>query len=339
MNALLRTSLLAAAMTATAFIAGCGDDSAAPQADAKAGAAASGKPVVIYSNADEEAQTAIKKALDANGFAGKYLMQTFGTSELGGKLTAEGKNIEADVVTLSSYYLESLQQHQKLFQKLNEAYKTISPAPDYYAPILGLSGALFVNTEVLKEDKLPMPKAIADLAKPEYKGHIAVADIMGSSTAWLMTQALVMSYGEAEGAKIAHLIEANAGPHCEMSGSGPLKKIRAGEVAVGFGLRHQAVFDKAQGLPIDFVDPEEGNFTLYECAAVVDKGDKTNPDAQKVVDVIIKHARADLLKYYPAVIYEGESVDPAHQLGNPKTFSEPLTLELLEKHQKLVNAE
>ena len=33
----------------------------------------------------------------------------------------------------------------------------------------------------------------------------------------------------------------NAGPHIESSGSAPLKKVRAGEVAVGFGLRHQAV--------------------------------------------------------------------------------------------------
>ena len=43
----------------------------------------------------------------------------------------------------------------------------------------------------------------------------------------------------------------NAGPHIESSGSGPIKKVRAGEVAVGFGLRHQAAADKASGLPID----------------------------------------------------------------------------------------
>ena len=46
-------------------------------------------------------------------------------------------------------------------------------------------------------------------------------------------------------------IYANAGDHIEDSGSAPLKKARAGEVAIGFGLRHQAVADKASGLPID----------------------------------------------------------------------------------------
>ena len=56
------------------------------------------KEVVIYSNADDEAVEAMKNALDGNGYEGKYMFQTFGTAELGGKLLAEGKNIEARCV-------------------------------------------------------------------------------------------------------------------------------------------------------------------------------------------------------------------------------------------------
>ena len=37
----------------------------------------------------------MKNALDANGMKGLYKIQGLGTSELGGKLAAEGKNIEA----------------------------------------------------------------------------------------------------------------------------------------------------------------------------------------------------------------------------------------------------
>lgn len=48
-------------------------------------------------------------------------------------------------------------------------------------------------------------------------------------------------------------------------------------MAIGFGLRHQAVADKADGLPIDYVDPTEGNFSLTESVAVLDKGEDTNP--------------------------------------------------------------
>ena len=312
------TSLLFASVLSAGLLVGCDGGSGTSQPAQKTAAEApKAAPVVIYTNADEEAQQAMKNALDKNGLQGAYLMQSFGTSELGGKLVAEGKNIEADVVTISTYYLESMQKSQKLFRDLGIKLDTVGPAVSYYAPILGICGALFVNTEVLKADNLPKPTAIADLAKPEYAGHISVPDIMGSSTSWLMTQAMISAKGEQEGSA----------------------KIRAGEAAVGFGLRHQAVADKAKGLPIDYVDPVEGNFTLVEAAAVVDKGDKTNPNAEKVVETIVKFGRQELLKFYPVVLYKGETVSAENKPANPKTFSEPLTVELLQKHQKLVKGE
>ena len=208
--------------------------------------------VVIYTNSDEEAQVAMREALDANGFEGKYLLQSFGTSELGGRLMAEGKNIEADIITLSTYYLDSVQAKDKIFADLTFDHEAIDGnTVSFYAPILGNTGAMFINTEVLADDGLEAPKSLKDLADPKYEGHISVPDITGSSTSWLMTQALIDAYGEAEGVKLVQAIEKNAGDHLEMSGSAPLKKIRAGEVAVGFGLRHQAVADKKQGLPIE----------------------------------------------------------------------------------------
>jgi iron(III) transport system substrate-binding protein len=297
------------------------------------------KQVVIYTNADEEAQQAMKNALDNNGFKGAYLMQSFGTSELGGKIAAEGKNIEADLITISTYYLDSFQKQNKMFQDLKFKVDTLNPTPSYYAPILGNTGALFINTEVLKSSGLATPKAIADLAKPEYAGHISVPDIMGSSTSWLMTQAVLTAEGEEQGAKTIATIEKNAGAHLEKSGSAPLKKLRAGEVAVGFGLRHQAVADKAKGLPIDYIDPVEGNFQLQEAVAVVDKGDKTNPNAQKMAETIIKHGRTELLKYYPVALYKGETVSAENKPANPKLYKEPLTVELLQAHQKLVKGQ
>ncbi len=74
--------------------------------------------VVIYSNADDEAVEAMKKALDGNGYKGKYILQTFGTSELGGKLIAEGKNIEADMVTMSTFYIESARRKTRCLRIL-----------------------------------------------------------------------------------------------------------------------------------------------------------------------------------------------------------------------------
>ena len=269
--------------------------------------------VVIYSNADDEAVECMKAALDENGYKGQYILQTFGTSELGGKLLAEGENIEADLITMSTFYVDSAQKEQKMFLDLT----------------------FEVNTQMMKENNLPMPASLKDLADPVYKDTVSVTDISSSSTAWLLLQALVSEYGE-EGAKeVLTGIYENAGPHIEESGSGPLKKVRAGEVAVGFGLRQQAVADKEKGLPVDFVDPAEGNFSLTESVAVVDKQEKTNEKAMDMARCIIEKGREKLLEYYPNALYAGETTDSANQSANPKVFEEPLTVELLERHQAL----
>lgn len=100
--------MMAVTLAATA-VTGCGN------ATGGSSGKASDTKIVIYSNADDEAITAMKNALDNNGYKDKYTFNGFGTSELGGKLLAEGKNIEADMVTMSTFYLDSAQQQNKMF--------------------------------------------------------------------------------------------------------------------------------------------------------------------------------------------------------------------------------
>lgn len=291
--------------------------------------------VVIYSNADDEAVECMKHALDENGYEGQYILQTFGTSELGGKLLAEGTDIESDLVTMSTFYIDSASEQNQMFMDLAFDAETLEEYPAYCAPITAQEGTIILNTEMMEENDLAAPESIRDLAKPEYKDMISVTDISSSSTAWLLIQALVSEYGEDGAKEVLTGIYDNAGPHIEESGSGPLKKVRAGEVAIGFGLRQQAVADKEEGLPIDFADPKEGNFSLTESVAVVDKGDKTNPKAMEMAECIIKNAREELLTYYPIAIYEGEMTDSRNKSGNPKVFDEKLTVDLLKEHQEL----
>ena len=79
-----------------------------------------------------------------------------------------------------------------------------------------------------------------------------------------MVQAIIDTYGNGqEGQEIMQRIIQNAGPHLKV----PVQvnqKVHAGEVAIAFGLRHQAVADKKnEGLPIDYVDPTEGKLYAY----------------------------------------------------------------------------
>lgn len=298
----------------------------------------SGDQIIIYSNADEEAITAMENALDNNGYEGQYMFQTFGTSELGGKLLAEGKDIEADMVTMSTFYVESAQAQNNMFQDLTFDVDTIDEFEPYCVPITSQEGTIIVNTEMMKENNLPMPTSLKDLADPVYKGFVSVTDIAASSTAWLLVQALVSEYGEQGAQDVLAGIYENVGDHLEDSGSAPLKKVRAGEVAIGFGLRQQAVADKADGLPIDYIDPAEGNFSLTESVAVIDKGDDTNPLAMEMAQCIIENGREELQSYYPNALYNGESTDAANKSANPKVFPEKLTVDLLEQHEAISEA-
>ncbi len=242
------------------------------------------------------------------------------------------------MVTMSTFYLQSAQDQNQMFVDLTFDVNTLEEVPSYTAPITSQEGAIIVNTQLLEENNLPMPTCLKDLADPVYAGFLAVTDVQSSSTAWLLMQALVSAYGEEEAQSILHDIYVNAGDHIESSGSAPLKLCQAGEIAVGFGLRHQAVAAKAEGMPIDYVDPTEGNFSLTESVAIIDKGEETNPLAMEMAQCIIDNGRAELQENYPNPLYEGESSDAANKSAYPKVFEEPLTFELYKHHQDISEA-
>lgn len=296
------------------------------------------KKVVILTNGDEEAVAAMEKSLKDAGYEGKYVVQSLGTSELGGKLTAEGDKIDANLVTMSSYFIQSAQEKHNMFTDLTFTANALETYPSYYTPILANTGSIFINTEAIKEKGLPMPTSIKDLTKPGFKGLVSIPNIMDSSTAWLLVQAIINQYGEKEGKAILHDLVTNVGPHLESSGSGPIKKVQAGEVAAGFGLRHQAVIAKEQGAPIDYIDPSEGNFSLTESIAVVKKDDKTTDLAMKMAEVIVKEGRKELINNYPVALYEGETISDIHKPAHTKKFEKPLTVELLKQHQEFFNS-
>lgn len=150
--------------------------------------ASSDEKVILYTNADDEAIAAMQNALDSNGYKDKYIVQTFGTSELGGKLLAEGADIEADLITMSSFYVESAEDEHHMFKDLEFDTGALEEYPSYYTPITAQEGAIIYNTDVLEENNLPVPTSIKDLADPVYKDMISVTDIQSSSTAYLCVQ-------------------------------------------------------------------------------------------------------------------------------------------------------
>ena len=148
----------------------------------------------------------------------------------------------------------------------------------------GLLGFAY-NKEFLAEKKIAPPACWRDLAKPEYKGEIQVANPNSSGTAYTELATLVQLFGEDEAYKLLAEIGANVNQYTK-SGSAPTKAAARGETAIGIGFMHDMVKLKKEGFPIEIVAPCEG--TGYELGAVsVVKGTPNLEAAKKWVEYVI----------------------------------------------------
>ncbi|RWK68759.1 MAG: ABC transporter substrate-binding protein, partial [Mesorhizobium sp.] len=101
------------------------------------------------------------------------------------------------------------------------------------------SGALGFgyNKDLLAKSNLPEPKCWADLTKPEYKGHIQMANPNSSGTAYTMLATMVQLMGEDKGFEYLKALHANINQYTK-SGSAPIKAAGLGETAIGIVFMH-----------------------------------------------------------------------------------------------------
>ncbi|MQV97120.1 extracellular solute-binding protein [Sinorhizobium medicae] len=142
---------------------------------------------------------------------------------------------------------------------------------------VGLLGMIY-NTELLAEKGLTAPACWRDLAKPEYKGEIQVANPNSSGTAYTELATLVQLFGEEEGFQLLADIGRNVNQYTK-SGSAPSKATARGETTIGIGFIHDMVSLKKAGFPVTIVSPCEG--TGYELGAVSIVDGANNLEAAK----------------------------------------------------------
>lgn len=146
------------------------------------------------------------------------------------------------------------------------------------------SGALGFgyNKELLARNNLPEPKCWADLIKPEYKGHIQIANPNSSGTAYTMLATIVQLMGEEQGFEYMKALHKNVNQYTK-SGSAPIKAAGLGETTIGIVFLHDAVAQVAAGFPIVPVAPCEG--TGYEIGSMsIIAGARNEEEAKKFYD-------------------------------------------------------
>ena len=129
------------------------------------------------------------------------------------------------------------------------------------------SGALGYgyNTELVAANNLSEPSCWRDLLKPEFKGHVQMANPNSSGTAYTTLASIVQIFGEDDGFEFMKGLHANINQYTK-SGSAPIKAAGRGENTIGIVFMHDAVKQAVAGFPIKVVAPCEG--TGYEIGSM-----------------------------------------------------------------------
>ena len=153
-------------------------------------------------------------------------------------------------------------------------YRTVG----IYAGALGYS----FNVPELAKRKLAEPKCWADLAKPEFKDDIQVANPNSSGTSYTMLATLVQLMGEQKAFDFMKAMHKNVNQYTK-SGAAPARAAATGESLIGITFQHDAVTQAVNGAPVKIVSPCEG--TGYEIGSMsIVKGAKNMDNAKKWYD-------------------------------------------------------
>ncbi|HEY6133777.1 MAG TPA: ABC transporter substrate-binding protein [Rubrivivax sp.] len=147
-----------------------------------------------------------------------------------------------------------------------------------YAGALGYS----FNVPELTKRKLAEPKCWSDLAKPEFKDDVQVANPNSSGTSYTMLATLVQIMGEQKAFDYMKALHKNINQYTK-SGAGPARAAATGESLIGITFQHDAVTQAVGGAPVKIVSPCEG--TGYEIGSMsIVKGAKNLENAKKWYD-------------------------------------------------------
>ncbi|TFZ07724.1 ABC transporter substrate-binding protein [Ramlibacter humi] len=250
----------------------------------------------------------------------KVNMSLKGSGEALAQLAAEKENPKTDVwfggtgdphlqaaeqgLTLE-YKSPSLPQlHEWAQQQAKQSgYKTVG----IYSGPLGFG----YNPELLAKKKLAVPKAWADLLKPQYKGDIQVANPASSGTAYTMIATLVQLMGEEKAFDYLKGLHKNVGQYTR-SGTAPIKAVARGETAVSISFVHDGPQEKMAGFPVETVTPQEGTGAEIGSMSII-KGARNLDAAKKFYEFALTASAQELAaaaKQYQLPSNKGAKVDP-----------------------------
>lgn len=333
-NALAGVALLA---TATLGLAACGSGSATPAATA--GAAGSGE-ITVY-NAQHESMTKAWAEEFTKETGIKVTLRQGKDSEMSNQIIQEGDKSPADVFITENSPAMTQVENAGLFADLTDEVK--KQVPEEYRPstnkwtgVAARSTVFVYNKEKLAEDKLP--KSLADLANPEWKGR------WGASPSGADFQAIVSAYlelkGEAETEKWLTAMKDNFKGY---QGNGAvMKAVNAGEIEGGVIYHYYYFGDQAKTGENSkniashyFKNQDPGAFVSISGGGVLNSS-KNKANAEKFLAFITGKKGQELLQTGKDFEYTVGSDVPSNEKLTPLAELDPPTVDASKLNSKKV---
>lgn len=234
------------------------------------------------------------------------------TGKAAAKVYAEQTDTEIDIlVGLETGYLNKIKENLADISGLSRIPYMESVGPEdngnLWVTWERQAGAIIVNRDILDKYGLEAPRSYEDLLRPEYKGLVAMPDPKSSGTGYFFYKNWVNNWGEEKTLEYVDMLHGNLKQFTE-SGSGPIKLLKQGEVAVGLALTFQAVGEINDGQPFEIIYPPEGSPYSLTGTAIIE-GHRAKPGIDEVYDFIINEFLVyDKENFSPEIIYEGQQI-------------------------------
>ena len=205
------------------------------------------------------------------------------------RLLAERQNPRADVIFgLPVTDILSLEKEGMIERYAPKGYENLKPKfkdknnPPIWTGIDMYLNVICFNTVEAKKRNLPRPEHWSDLAKPIYKGQIAMPNPAASNTGYGYVHSWLQTMGEQPGWKFMDALHENVGVYTNSSAT-PCKLASTGEYAIGLSTDLTAPMMKTKGAPIDIIIPVDKTTWDVESKAML-KGSKNPEAAKKLLD-------------------------------------------------------
>ncbi|MBQ3542950.1 MAG: extracellular solute-binding protein [Oscillospiraceae bacterium] len=268
--------------------------------------------IVICASSEQYRNDSLQAQLSEKFPQYNIIVMYMSTGKAAAKVYAEGSDTEIDIlVGLETGYLNKIKASlADISGKSRLPYlEGLTPADNgnRWVTWERQAGAIVVNRAILDKYGLEAPKTYADLLKPEYRGLIAMPDPKSSGTGYFFYKNWVNLWGEEAALSYVDALHGNLKQFTE-SGSGPIKLLKQGEVAIGLALTFQAVTEINSGQPFEIIFPPEGSPYSLTGTAILE-GHENKTGVSEVYDYIIHEGLLqDKAQFSPEIICQNQTV-------------------------------